>query len=232
MKTQSLLSIMFLCFMKLSYAQEKPKSQLALMQGVWENIMNSESEKAFTIIKGKSSLSFVYSIYGGLDFPLVESIEGFYSGDVDTDSLTIDSLKEDGLHYIIIDKKDITSDGWVYKPDYLSPDYFDCDGELMSINGGQLAEYGKRDDLPFEALSKLYKRGKLDRRDYIKEYLNLKALAIKSAKCTVFSKPDKQTNVRLTKDDIVIVTQEAGRWLEVKYSESGTGWIKREDVKQ
>jgi hypothetical protein len=218
--------------MKLSYAQEKPKSQLALMQGIWENIMNSESEKAFTIIKGKSSMNFVYSIHGGLDFPLSESVEGFYSGDTESDSLNVDSLDEDGLHYIIIDKNDIANDGWVSKSEYLSPDYFACDGELMSINGGQLVEYGKREDLPFEALNKLYKRGKLDRRDYIKEYLNLKVLAIRSSKCIVYSKPDKQTDVRLTKDDIVIITEEAGKWFKVIYSESGIGWIKREDVKQ
>lgn len=232
MKTRNSLLIMFLCLIRLSHAQEKPKSQLALMQGIWENIMNSESEKAFTIIKGKSSINFVYSPNGELDFPLGESVEGFYDADTETDSIHVDSLKENGLHYIIIDKDDIKEDGWVYTPDFLSPDYFACDGELMSINGGQLAEYGKIDELHFEALNMLYKRGKLDGRDYIEEYLNIKVLAIKSSKCTVYSKPDKQTNVRLNKDDVVVIIEEKGKWLKVKYGESGVGWVKKEDAKQ
>lgn len=82
-----LLITPLLCSSKLSYAQEKTCSKLALMQGVWENTMNSESEKAFTIIKGNLSLSFVYNISAGLDFPLTELVEGFYDGDVEEDSL-------------------------------------------------------------------------------------------------------------------------------------------------
>lgn len=193
--------------------------------------MNSDTEKAFTIVKGKLSLNFVYNISGGIDFPLAESVKGFYSGDTEVDSLNVESLGEDGLHYIVVDKNEITSSGWIYKPNYILPRYFQCDGELMSINGGQLVEYSKIKELPFEALSRLYKRGRLDRRDYIKEYLNLKVLAIKSAMSIVYSEPNKPTKVRLNRDGVVVVIEETGKWLKIKYGEDGLGWIKKEDAK-
>jgi hypothetical protein len=201
------------------------------MQGVWENIMNSDSEKAFTIVKGNFSLNFVYNISAGLDFPLSESVEAFYDGDIEADSLNVSSLKADGLHYIVIDKKEINSEGWFYKPYYLSPNYFKCDGELMSINGGKLVEYTKIDELPFEALSKLYRRGKLDGRNYIKDYLGVKTRQVKPLKCKVYGSPDKPSKVQLKKDDVVIIAEETNKWVKVKYGEEEFGWIKKSDLK-
>ncbi|HEY9005816.1 MAG TPA: SH3 domain-containing protein [Ohtaekwangia sp.] len=221
---------MMLCLLKFSNAQKMSASKLVLMQGTWENIMNSDSEKAFTIIKGKSSLSFVYNTSAGLDFPLTELIEGFYDGSIEDDSIDVTSLKDDGVHYIVIRKNDIESNGWVYRPNYLTPGYFDCDGELMSINGGQLVEYSKMDELPFEALDKLFKRGRLDKRDYIKEYLDLRVLSVRPLKGKVYSSPNKQTEVFLNQDDIVIVIEENNKWAKIKYSE-GEGWVRKGNLK-
>ncbi len=222
--------VILLSSLRLSYAQVNGKSKLALMQGVWENTVNSDTEKAFTIIKGKYSLNFVYDISGGSDFPLVETVKGFFNENTEVDSLSVDSLKEDGLHYIVINKEDVLLNGWVQSPCFLTPAYFACDGELMSINGGKLAEYSKSNSLLFEALVKLYKRGKLDQRDYIKDYLNIKARAIKSLKCKVYAEPRKLTMEQLNRDDVVVVLGEKGKWLKVKYKEDDFGWIRKADV--
>lgn len=228
---KTILFCLFICFTHYLKGQDGRKSKLELMQGTWENIMNSETEKAYTIIKGKNSLNFVYSNkINELNFPLSESIEGFYNGDVEADSLNVDSLNEDGLRYTIINKKSVTPSGWVYWPDYLMPAYFECDGELMSINGGQLVEYSKREELPFEALDKLYKRGQLDKRDYLKEYLNLNLTAIKPLNCFVYSKPTKRTNLQLNKDHVVIIIGQTSKWLKIKYDENAIGWIRKEDA--
>lgn len=228
-KTFAYFSFIFLTHHLSGQDQQKPK--LELMQGIWENIMNNEIEEAFTIIKGNNSLNFVYSnAINELNFPLSESIEGFYNGDEEADSLNISSLSKDGLHYIIIDKKNVTINGWVYKPDYLTPNYFECDGELMSINGGQLVEYSKRDELPFEAVDKLYKRGRLDKRDYLKEYLNLKVISIETSKCAIYSKPNKRMNLQLSKGHVVIVVEQTNKWLKIKYGEGAVGWIKEADT--
>ncbi len=189
---KTLVFSLFIFFTHHLNGQGAQKSKLVRMQGTWENILNSETEKAYTIIRGKNSLNFVYSSkINELNFPLSESIEGFYNGDVEADFLNVDSLNEDGLRYTIIDKKNVTPSGWVYRPDYLMPAYFECDDELMSINGGQLVAYSKREELPFEALDKLFKRGRLDKRDYLKEYLGLKVATIKALTCQVYSQPDR-----------------------------------------
>lgn len=93
-------------------------------------------------------------------------------------------------------------------------------------------EFVKINELSQSALKMLFHRGILDNRNYLKEYLNLKVVAIKALKCTVYSKPDKQTNVRLAKDDVVIVAEEEGKWLKVKYGGIEIGWINKEYVKQ
>ncbi|WP_414693422.1 SH3 domain-containing protein [Ohtaekwangia sp.] len=80
------------------------------------------------------------------------------------------------------------------------------------------------------ALDKLFKRGRLDGRDYIKEYLGLKVLSIKSLKSTVYSSPNKQTAVHLNRDTIVVVIGETNKWVKVKYCE-GEGWIRKSDLK-
>jgi hypothetical protein len=224
----------FFLFLVVAYqvkGQNERKSKLEQMQGIWYNIINTDSEKAYTIIKEHHSLNFVYNTtIDDLNFPLNESIEGFYDGDVAADSLNVKSLNKDGLHYIIIDTKGITPIGWVHKRYYLTPDYFECDGELMSINGGQLVEYSKIDELPFDALTRLYKRGRLDKRDYVKEYLNLKILSIKRVKSRVYSERNKEMKVGLNKDHLVVVIEEIGQWLKVKYGEREIGWIRKDDT--
>lgn len=220
----------FLLFAYNSNGQNNRKSKLDLMQGNWENIMNNDSEKSFTIIRGHKSLNFVYDNSNDLDFPINETIEGFQNFSSDYDSINIDSLKKDGVFYIVVDKSNIKANGWVYKPDYLTPKYFECDGELMSINGGQLVEYSKINELPFEALSKIYKRGRLDGKNYIEDYLRVRVQSIKPVKCTVYSEPNEPTKVRLNRDDVVIVIEETGKWLKIKYGESDIGWIKKEET--
>lgn len=207
--------------------------RLSLMQGIWENIMNSDTEKAYTIIKGMNSLNFVYNTSSSeLNFPLVETLEGFQNFDSgDYDYLNIDSLREDGLYYTVVDKKYIDSAGWVKRPDYLTPSYFECDGTIMSINGGQLVEYVKISKLPYEALKRLYYRGKIDDRDYIKEYLDLNVTEIKGEKCFIYDENKNKTGLELKKGDIVVINEERGEWIKVEYGEGyKQGWIKKECI--
>jgi hypothetical protein len=210
--------------------QVDKESQIGLMQGIWSDTKNTESEKAFTIIKARKSINFAYNItITAMDFPLSESIEGFFDGDISLDTLFVDSLRDSGLHYVTVDKDDINAEGWVTRPDFLTPRYFECDGEIMSINGGQLVEYQKTNELPYEALDKLFKRGRLDKRDYILEYLSLKVRAIKSH-CDVYSNPKEKANGKLEREQVVIILEENAKWLKVKYSEDGIGWIKKTHV--
>jgi len=220
-------------FYVLELVGQNLNSKLFLMQGIWKNIMNNDTEKAYTIIRGMNSLSFVYKNNSNeLDFPLAESIEGFQNFDSgENNEINIDSIKEDGQFYTVIDKKYIDKKGWVKRPNYLTPSYFECDGTSMSICGGQLVEYIKIDNLPYEALTKLYYRGKIDNRDYIKEYLNIKVTEIKKEKCILFNEKKNKTGEELTKGDVVIILEEKEKWLKIEYDENyKQGWIRKEDV--
>ena len=215
-------------------AQQNRKSKLECVQGIWENTMNSDAEKAFTIIKGHASLSFVYDTSNNIDFPLNESIEGFQNfANRNYDSIHVDSLKNDGLYYTIANINDIEPDGWIFPLNYLVPTYFSCDDELLSINGGHIVEYNKIQELPFEAIDKVHQRGKIDRRDYLFQYLGIKVGMIQSARSRVYllvGNEKKPSEHFLGKDDTVIVLQTSDDWVKVKYSDRDIGWVKRRDV--
>jgi hypothetical protein len=234
MRIYFLLLITLLCSLKLSYAQERESSKHFLIQGIWQGIMNSDTtEYLYKIISGNRSLGISFTNASQVsDFYLNESIEGFQNYNRnEVDSINVKWLSEDGTYYTsIIDEKKINKNGWVDIEYCIVPDYFECDGELMSINGGHLSEFDKINELPFNAMSMLYKRGKLDGRHYIKDYLKLIARQVKSLKCKVYRNPNEQPKVQLKKDDVVIVIEETGKWVKIKYSEEGFGWVKKGDL--
>jgi hypothetical protein len=224
--------VIFFCFIPESYAQA-PK--LKLMQGVWNYTMNTDTSNFYKVVSGKDCLDFGF-LTSNVDseFTLLEMVIGFQNSITkydDTLFIHVDSLKEDGVFYTaIINKENITSEGIIDKAFCIIASYFECDGELLSINGGKLFEYEKISTLPFSALLRLYRRGKIDKRDYIKDYLKIKVLTIRNAKCKVYSNPSEPTNLQLKKDDIVVVIEDRGNWLKVQYDESGVGWIRKEDA--
>jgi hypothetical protein len=215
--------------------QETNKAKLDLMQGIWENTMNSDSEKAFTIIRGNHSLNFVFlTTSDEFDFPINESVLGFQDDDsVRGDSIDSNNLKKDGKYYTIVDKKFIASNGWVHRPDYLTPAYFECNGDNMSINGAQLIEYYKIQRLPKIALRALYHKGKRDRLDYIKDYLDVDVMEIKSD-LRIASEPRGTTNVTLPKGEMVYLKEVKGVWQRIEYQEGDDlreGWVERKYLK-
>ena len=215
-------------------AQGKKQSQIDLMQGIWANNMNGDNEKSFVIMKAMNSLSFTYSNDPNkIDFPLGESIEGFQDNAYKAkDSINVKSLKEDGKHYTVVLKEYINKNGWVHSSYYMTPEYFECDGQNMSINGGQLVEYAKIVRLPGEALKMLFNRGKLDKRNYIKEYLDVDAREIKVSKSIINSYPNIVTKMFLLKGDVVTITGENADWYKIEFQ--GTklvkGWIRKIDI--
>lgn len=222
-------------------AKGQVNTKLSLIQGIWEysfpNETGIETGGVFKIVNDKKCLEFTFIPNSDeLSHPLFNMVVGFQdsvNSSYENEEIDTNDFKADGLYYTeILSEEDIGADGLVEKPNFMVPSYFNCDGQLLSKNGAKLFEYEKIPELPYEAVRYLFRRGKRDERNYLKEYLKLEVLAIIPLKCMVYSKPDKPTNVRLNRDAVVIVTEEAGRWLKIKYSDSGTGWIKREDVKE
>lgn len=233
LKTSLLLALLIACIT--ARPQTRERTSLELMQGIWAGIMNSDStESLYKIINDNRSLGISFTeVSQASDFYLNESIEGFQNYNrEEVDSINIKWLSEVGKYYtVIINEDQIDKNGWVSTKYCITAEYFECDGERLSINGGHLSEFDKIEALPFNAIILLHERGKLDRRNYIKEYLKLKTQQVKPLKCKVYANPNEQSKAQLKKDDVVIIIEEAGKWVKIKYSEEGLGWIKKSDLK-
>ena len=233
---KKIIIMLLLCNVTKLYTQAQSDTKLTLMQGIWECTLNDETNNTFKIVKGRNCLEFSFSNESeDLEFSLFDMIIGFQnvvSKYNDIQLINVDSLKENGLYYTeIIDRKDIENDGTIDKAFCVIPSYYECDGKNLSINGGKLFEYEKIFKLPKKALEKLYYRGKHDKRDYIKDYLDIKVAKINSDKSIVYSNPNIIKIIELNKDDIITVLEEKENWLKIEYGADNLGWINKNDIK-
>ena len=224
--------IFLLCYSTWTYSQNG--SGMSLMQGSWQCLLDDDHGSIFKIVRDQKCIEFTFTgETKEFDLALFELIIGFQNyieTSYQTQALNIDSLKANGLYYTEVLNKKYIEDGEVENPNFLVPSYYKCDGQLMSINGGKLFEYEKINQLPYKATEYLYHRGKRDGHDYIKDYLDLLVLQIQTEKCVVNSEPNKPTQIRLKRNQLVIVIEDAGKWLKVRYGESEIGWIKKQDT--
>jgi hypothetical protein len=88
---------------------------------------------------------------------------------------------------------------------------------------------------PKKVLEVLYKRGKRDKRDYIKEFLDLKVCSIQAEKSFIYDSTLHKTKMYLVNDDIITVTGEQNGFVKMEYEtakgDTIKGWIKKEDTK-
>lgn len=207
------------------------QTKLEQLQGIWENIMsNPNGEMLIKIVKNNNVLSIAHQGEDYIDFYLDESIDGFVNVD-SFDIITLDSLKENGLYYISVSKRNVKSKK-IHKEDcILGWNLYFEEGNLI-IEGGKLAEYSHLDRLPSLTMRLLYKRGKKDNRNYLKEYLNTDFKEVITTKSIIYSEPDLPTKMYLIKSDVVTVLEEKEGWLKIEYEgkKAVTGWIKKEDT--
>jgi len=231
-KTILLFALLIAC--PTARSQNSERNKVELMQGIWDYTMNTDTSKYYKIVSGKNCLSFSYTRDNNdLEFTLFEMVIGFQNITTkydETEFIHVDSLKESGLYYTEIINKNYISEGTIDETFCIIASYFECNGEVLSINGGKLFEFEKVEELPFEALGKLYRRGLIDGRNYIKDYLNLKFQSIKPLKCVLYSEPNKPMKTRLNRNNIVIVIEENDKWVKIKYSE-GEGWVRKSDLR-
>ncbi|MDR1227122.1 MAG: hypothetical protein LBK47_09540 [Prevotellaceae bacterium] len=236
-------SILLLASAVILLGSTKPKedSMLDLMQGIWKARVDplhpDSEEESWTIIRNHQSLSVTYvKSSNKLDFPLTESIEGFQELKKEDiiNGINVSILTDSGTYYTLASTNAISPNGWVNNIDLFIIKDFDCDGQEMSINGGQLVEYSKRKKLSSIALKNIYLRGMQDNRDYLKEYINIDVTEVVSSKSTIYAEPDKPTRMYLIKGDIVTVLEEKEGWIKMEYEGKKliTGWIKKEDTKK
>jgi hypothetical protein len=214
-----------------SFAQTKQQK----FQGIWQEIIIDPDSKEthVKIIAGIYSMAIAHQENDDLDFFLSEAIEGF----VNTNSferIKVDSFDEDGMYYIIGLYKNEIINGWIEKKNCIVGWQLYFEDDNLIIEGGRLAEYVHCAYLLPQTMRLLYKRGKKDNRNYLKEYLNIDVTEVVSSKSTIYAEPDKPTKMYLIKGDIVTVLEEKEGWIKMEYEGKKliTGWIKKKDTKK
>jgi hypothetical protein len=214
-------------------------TKLRMMQGIWDYTLNTDTSKYYKIVNGKNCLSFSFTKSNSdSDFTLFEMVIGFQSFVTKYDEVElihVDSLKENGLYYTeIINRNYITAEGVIDKTFCIIASYHECDGELLSINGGKLFEYGKVMKLPSEGIKRLYNRGKHDNRNYIKDYIGIDVKEIKDARVIIYSTPGTASKVKLLKGELVTIVMRRGEWYKIQFEKNEIifeGWIMQKRVK-
>ncbi|MDR1202497.1 MAG: hypothetical protein LBL58_12850 [Tannerellaceae bacterium] len=208
---------------------------LQMIQGIWEsvNLPGKTNNSYFvTVNKNFKYLSFEYDFDTKKSY-IHEGYVGFQdSSFYDIDEICLTNLKESGVYYTEISSVD--EHGRATKTHFNTTNIIEVTDGYMEINFGNINMFNRVYELSNWVLKTLYFQGKKNKRNYIKEYLDIQVIEITSDVCEVYSEPNKPTQRQLNKGDIVIVTEENEKWLKVEHGDDekkSEGWIKRVDVK-
>jgi hypothetical protein len=228
MKKICIVLIFILGIWKISFSQTKQEQ----FQGIWMNIMSDPNgEMLIRIVKGINVLSIAHQGEDYIDYYLVETIEGFINVE-DFETINVKDFDINGKYYLSVFKDDVKLTR-IQKKGYMMRSELYFEDDKLIIEGGKLAEYTRLECLSSMTLRLLYKRGKKDNRNYLKEYINIDVTEVVSSKSTIYSEPDKPTKMYLVKGDVVTVLEEKEGWIKMEYEGKKliTGWIKKKDTK-
>ena len=105
-------------------------------------------------------------------------------------------------------------------------------GSRFELINSNVFVYNKVERLPNEYLRALYKKGKKDNKDYLKNFFNMDFKEIKIPKSIIHSAPNQPTKMYLIKGDEVEFLEEQGEWYKIRFYGKKTieGWVRKSDV--
>lgn len=214
-------------------------SRLDKMQGIWSHSDNGYTENnqfQYSITNGNKTLGISY-IENDSTFNILvsETIEGFLNYDPKSseETINIKDFLKDGEYYFWMLKNAIDQNGNIDQGScYVVNLSFEDD--VMVIYSRDESRFNKISRLPSMALYRLYFRGKLDNRNYIKEYLGLDVRNVIVEKSIIYDRLEVKTEKYLVKNDLITVTGEQNSFFKMKYEtdkgEIIEGLIKKENV--
>jgi hypothetical protein len=232
---RNVLSILFLIYNILLFGQSEKQKEYDInqIQGIWQMYANYTNPnenafyKVFHIFKGRKCLDVDIR-----DNPLEKlSVTvfdyGFANSYMRDEICALDSLRDTGRVYLeLLENANLK----------------DCDVNIASIFELRPKSYlnifsdecNYLEKAPKEVLKVLYKRGKRDKRDYIKEFLDMRVCNIQTEKSFIYDSIQTKTKMYLIRDDIVTVTGEQGGFIKIEYETAKgdkiKGWVKKEDL--
>jgi hypothetical protein len=231
MRIQNAFLVLIFLVLPFSVSSQGGANKIDLIQGVWANNRNNETEYSFKIIDGIRSLGISYTNdLKRFDFYFVESLEGFQNKTYnESDSININSFEVNGEYFTtVLYPNEVSVDGWVKIADCMVASYFECDGLNMSINGGKLVEFHKIVSLPQAALQKVFDQGRRDRRNYISEYLHIEVREVFRNRTKLYLGPGGEFAKYLPAQLLVTVLEKKRQWIKIQFESNNVveqGWI-------
>ena len=105
-------------------------------------------------------------------------------------------------------------------------------GSRFELINSNVFVYIKVAQLPNNYMNALYKKGKKDKKNYLKNFFNMEFKEIKSTKSTLYKTPNIPTKMYLIRGNEVEVLEQKDNWIRIRYYGKKTieGWVKKEDV--
>lgn len=235
---RSILSILLLASNILLFGQTKEQKvyNVSQIQGIWQLYFNytypnpgdEASYTTFHIFKGRKCLDVDITASPLDKLSVVVSDYGFGNSYFRDSICAMKHLNDTGMVYVELDE---------------NADLKDCRINIASIFELTPKSYlnlfsdecNYIEKAPKEVLEVLYKRGKHDKRDYIKDFLDMQVCGIQAEKSFIYDSAQTKTKMHLVKDDIVTVTGEQNGFVKMEYEtakgDTIKGWIKKEDTK-
>ena len=199
------------------------KCSLIEMQGIWhayEYIKEPfpDVSTEFMIIKGRKRIkfdikdkSFALSYIGFQNHQFINQI---------STKFTKDSLMNIGQYITIVDENNETID---------IDRVFACEPNRIFLF---YTSYERIDSLTKPIVYLLYRRGKKDHQNYLKEFLDKTFTEITTSKVSIYTAPSILSKIYLLKGDLVEVLETKDVWIKIRYYGNKTieGWIKKSDV--
>jgi len=105
-------------------------------------------------------------------------------------------------------------------------------GSRFELINSNVFVYIKVAQLPNIYINALYRKGIKDKKDYLRNILDISFKEIKSAKSIIYTSPNIPTKMYLVKGNEVEIIEKKDNWLKIRYYGKKTieGWVKKEDV--
>jgi hypothetical protein len=228
---KALIILVFCLFNLGSIGNCQPtSSKFYCLQGIWKKTFLDEKDDStyisFTIYKSNKKISFFHKKDTlSNEFTLIESSIEFQNlSRYQLDSLDTLSLKNNGNYYTAYISS-LNNIRYIKKPYFGIAMYFNCNKNYLEIDE---TSYERRIEIPYNTLKLFKLNDKINNRDNIYKYLNIRT-GIINKKIPVYLNNKKNIVNFLHKGEIIIIKRQKGEWLEVEYRNKTTinGWIKR-----
>jgi hypothetical protein len=220
---QKTLLVLFLLLWQSCHSQIA-NYNTSTLNGVWKNTDDT------TIIKFLNRGKYIDILYIKTEITIIETGNyGFCDSKKESDAIDLTDLHlnaKEGFNLCFIDN---TGAALRYELEYeCGNSKKDC---AMLLFGQNVFKYRTIPISPF-LIKFLYKQGKLDKQDYLKEYANLIVKEIAPPKCTIYQSPNVATKMYLIKGDLVSILEQKGDWVKIEYQGKKTvqGWLKKGDI--